>query len=77
MKGVFAVTLCFCLLLVYISLTQYEHSHIQAGFSENQRRQKDLLDTSEEEQVHGALKGIQVNTWSHRIHRVEHVIILL
>jgi hypothetical protein len=35
---------------------------MQAGFSENQRRQKDLLNTTEEEQVHGASKGIQVNT---------------
>ena len=56
---------------------QYEHSHIQAGFSENQRRQMDLFNKSEEEQVHAASKGMQVNTWSHQIYRVEHVIILL
>ena len=41
---------------------QYEHSHIQAGFSENQRRQMDLFNKSEEEQVHAASKGMQVNT---------------
>jgi hypothetical protein len=41
---------------------QYELSHIQAGFSENQRRQKDLFNKSEEEQVHAASKGIQLST---------------
>jgi len=49
---------CYC----YISLTQYEHSHIQAGFSGNQMREKDLLNKSEEEQANGASKGTQVNT---------------
>jgi len=49
---------CYC----YISLTQNEHSYIQAGFSANQRRQKDLFNTSEEEQAHGVPKGMQVNT---------------
>jgi hypothetical protein len=40
---------------------QYEFPHVQAGFSENQRRQKDLFHKSEEEQVHAASKGIEVN----------------
>jgi hypothetical protein len=44
---------------------QYEHSHIQAGFSGNQMIHKDLFNESEEEEVHAVSKGMQVNTLSH------------
>jgi hypothetical protein len=43
---------------------------MQAGFAENQSRQKDLFKKSGEEHAHSTSTCMQVNSSAHQIHKV-------